>query len=168
MREHLNTRFINGCISGLLLVAFMAHAAFGSLAVRWGRVSSLSMLIWLGVALMLAHLVLCILTSQQMLTDKVRPPSARKQRHLVLKWLTGAALVVVAVAHIAAIRCGLPFNGWVFIVIALLLLLTLASHAIVGTKSLLKALNLPRSLRLPLRLLITATSLAPAIIILWP
>ena len=62
---------------------FFAHAAFGVTAEHFVIPRSLILLVWVGVAVCAAHVVLSALTSREMLLDTVRPPSLKKKRHLV-------------------------------------------------------------------------------------
>ena len=73
---------------------FFAHAAFGVTAEHFAIPRSLMLLVWVGVAVCAAHVVLSALTSREMLLDTVRPPSLKKKRHLVLKWVSGIVLLL--------------------------------------------------------------------------
>jgi hypothetical protein len=84
-----------------IVVFFLVHAALGSLSGLFGLKSPLAWLVWVGVALIAAHIVVSVVTSREQLSDVEHPPSVRKKRHLVLKWATGGLLAAAAIAHIA-------------------------------------------------------------------
>jgi len=152
----------NGGLSALLLLGFMAHAALGSLLLSGAVGRPCGPAIWIGVGLIAAHLLLSGVASRQMLTDAQRPPSARKKRHLLWKWLSGAALALCCLWHVADSAGAVAGVEGAFIARALLLLAAMAVHALFGVKSLLKDLRLPRSGRMALRLGIVAAALAIA------
>lgn len=149
MRKGSKARFVNGIISALIVVFFAVHGILGSLAGLIGFKSSFSFLAWAGVAFVAMHVMACIVTSYQQLTDTVRPPSVQKKRHLVLKWITGIPLACTVAIHIVSIR--LYGAGFVFTaqgaVLTIVLALLLAWHMCVGAKSLLKDLNIDRKYR---------------------
>ena len=138
-------RKANGILALVIAILFAAHAALGALSQHVDIPHALAPLVWVGVALAVAHIVMCLFTSRSMLTDTVRPPSDKKKRHLALKWVTGAALVAAVVAHIII---GTETSGKVAVVAVAVFL---ALHVCTGMKSLLKDLGWPRSLRDPLR-----------------
>ena len=103
-RPRTLARRINGILSACIVVFFLAHGILGSMLPFTGFESPLAWLVWAGVACVVVHIVLSIVTSREQLTDTVRPPSEAKKRHLLLKWITGILLAVVVVAHIVTIR----------------------------------------------------------------
>lgn len=138
MGKGSKTRNANGVISAVLVVFFLAHGVVGSLAILFGYMSPLVWLVWVGVALVVVHVVVSIVTSWDQLTDAEFPPSDRKKRHLALKWATGIALAVCVAFHVV---CDGAMAARVAIVAVAVLL---AAHACVGSKSLLKDLNIDR------------------------
>lgn len=99
-------------------------------------------------------MITCVITSYQMLNDKVRPPSVRKKRHLILKWVTGVLILPVAIMHMG-IGMGLWKMAWpISLLMDIALVICLAWHTFVGVKSLLKDLNINRRYRTVLRIVI--------------
>ena len=135
-------RKTNAIVAAIITAFFLAHASFGATALHVDIPSSLAWTVWIGAALACIHVVLCIATSKSMLTDTKRPPSQKKKRHLALKWVTGALLLVVATPHAAEF-----FGSDRTPLLAILLLCAVAAHSCVGAKSLLKDLGLPRAWR---------------------
>lgn len=159
-------RLPNGVISGIILCFFVFHAALG-VAWRFGMITgSFALAIWLGVILMGLHMVMSIATSYSMVTDTVRPPSAQKKRHLVLKWVTGGIVVAVAIAHISLVRTqgGGIDAGMAAMLTMLVLLAALAVHGYTGVKSLTRDLGINKKWRLPLRIAIIAVCAAIGIV----
>lgn len=147
MRQRLTARLVNGIISAVIVAFFVVHAALGSVGALAGYTSPLKGLVWCGIALVVAHVVVSVVTSIQQLADADRPPSTRKKRHLALKWATGALLAVAVVVHVAAMRSygsvslQTTASG---VVLTLVLCIVLGIHVCVGSKSLLKDLNIDR------------------------
>ena len=96
-------RFINGVISAAIVVFFLVHASMGTLSALFDFKSSLAWTVWIGVVVVLAHILVSVVTSIQQLNDKKYPPSTRKKLHLLLKWITGVLLAVAAIVHIVCI-----------------------------------------------------------------
>lgn len=159
MRKRPTARFVNGVIAGAITVFFLAHGTMGGLSVAVGIPSSLSWLAWVALALVAAHVIASIVTSKQQLTDPERPPSPRKKRHLALKWATGCLLAVAAAAHIA-----LPNGSTTALATIIAVSIALAIHLWVGSKSLLKDLDIDRRHQTGLR--IAACIFAAAFIIM--
>jgi hypothetical protein len=159
-------RCINGIVSAILVCFFLAHAALGSASLLCQIPRTFEFLIWVGVGGIAIHILLCTVTSKQMLDDKTRPPSAKKKKHLVLKWLSGTLLVLAAVLHIAGFGTS-PASGYhnFFLVVLLFITALLASHIYIGTKSLLKDLNMDRRYKIPVRLAVCVLALAVAVAI---
>ena len=138
MGKGSKTRNANGVISAVLVVFFLAHGVVGSLAILFGYMSPLTWLVWVGVVLVAVHVVVSVFTSRDQLTDPDFPPSARKKRHLALKWATGIVLVACVACHV---MCeGAVAERVAIVAVAVML----AVHACVGGKSLLKDLNIDR------------------------
>lgn len=143
-------RRINGIVSACIVVLFLAHGILGGISALTDFSSPLTWLVWVGVAFVVVHVVLSIVTSRQQLTDTVRPPSEAKRRHLLLKWVTGILLAVLVVIHIVVMRVVGPdtvqstVTGVVLIIV---LVVVLATHIGLGSKSLLKDLNVDRKWR---------------------
>lgn len=159
MRKRLDMRFANGVVSAAIVAFFLVHATLGTLLGLVGFLSPFTWLVWVGVALIGVHVALSIFTSREQLTDLERPPSPRKKRHLVLKWATGGLLALVAVAHVVAIRLGgmAAVNSTVTgALLTACLAVVLAVHLCVGSKSMLKDLNISRRYKLAFRLVVCA------------
>ena len=142
IRYNSPMRKTNAIVAAIITAFFLAHATLGATALHVDIPSSLSWTVWIGAALVCAHIVFCIATSTSMLTDAKRPPSQKKKRHLALKWITGALLLAVAIPHAAEF-----YGGDRTPLLAILLIIAVAAHACVGAKSLLKDLSLPRTWR---------------------
>lgn len=157
MRKESKARIVNGVISAAIVVFFLVHASLGSLSALVGFTSPFAVAVWLGVALVGAHVIMSIVTSREQLTDPERPPSARKKRHLALKWATGGLLAAVAVAHIVTTRLygaqamQSSLSGALLIVA---LAIVLAVHLCVGSKSLLKDLGIDRRFKTAFRVVV--------------
>lgn len=149
MRSESRARIVNGFVSAVIVVLFLAHSALGGVAVLTGFTSPFSVLVWAGVALIAAHVVVSIVTSFEQLNDAERPPSARKKRHLALKWATGALLTAVAIAHVV-----LPKSAVMSTVVVIALAAALAVHLCVGSKSLLKDLGVDRRYKMAFRVVV--------------
>lgn len=114
------------------------------------------------------HVPLCVLTSCAMLSDAARPPSARKKRHLLLKWASGGFLLAAAVAHmLMAEKSARPECDPAFLLATLLVSGILAWHLSVGVKSLLKDLGLDRTYRNGLRLIVCVCCALAAAAAAW-
>lgn len=161
MGKRLTARFVNGVIAALITVAFIAHGILGSLSSLFGLPSSLAWLVWGAVVLAGAHVVASVVTSREQLNDVERPPSARKKRHLALKWATGIALALAAAAHILLPQSS-ALATWAIVVLCI----ALAAHVCVGSKSLLKDLNIDRSYKTVFRVVVCAIFAACAIAII--
>ena len=147
--SRVTSRFVNGIIAAVITVVFLVHGAMGSLSAVTGFSGSLAWVVWGAVVLALAHVVVSIVTSAQQLSDAEHPPSARKKRHLALKWATGGLLAVAAAVHIA-----LPKStaSAAFVIVAVSALL--AVHLCVGSKSLLKDLDIDRRYKVAFRVVV--------------
>ena len=144
-------RRANGVVSAIIMALFLVHAALGAASMVLGFAGALSWVVWAGVGLVVVHVALSIATSREQLTDRERPPSARKKRHLALKWATGAVLAAVAAAHVV-----LPKSDLVAALLMVVVAAALAVHLCVGAKSLLKDLRIDRRHKTALRVIICA------------
>lgn len=159
-------RTANGVVAALLCVIFVAHAILGSVKIANPAFSGRFVwVIWVGVGLVAMHVIMSIGTTVQMWTDKKRPPSDKKKRHQILKWVTGVALLVTAAIHMAG---GMPNASWPVAILMLLVAATLGWHMFVASKSLLKDLHVPdhKRWRVWLRAVLVAACAAAGIIIL--
>ena len=169
MRKNTNIRTLNGIASALIVGVFFLHAAFGSspgLSGLWIRIAPL---VWIGVAIIAVHVALSVATSVQQLTDTVRPPSSAKKRHLVLKWVTGVLLAAAAVAHAGCVHAagaGAVHATATGTVLAVCVLVLLTWHVCVGTKSLLKDLNIDRRYRTLLRVVVCVLAICIGTVLL--
>ncbi|MBP3866956.1 MAG: hypothetical protein J6D25_04020 [Eggerthellaceae bacterium] len=151
-----NTRFANGIVSALIVVFFLAHGLLGSFAFALPSAHPLLWVVWVGVGFVVLHVALSVVTSYQQLSDREFPPSARKKRHLALKWATGGLLAASIVAHIACMRVPVLVIAAPFLpkLSTVVLSAVLAWHISVGMKSLLKDIGLSKQLMTPLRVLV--------------
>ena len=144
MGKDSRARKVNGVVSAALTLFFLAHATIGGISLLTGFASPFAVLVWVGVGLVAVHVVASVVTSREQLGDVERPPSARKKRHLALKWATGIALLATAAFHIVSMRMpvatapSLALDLVAIVVVAV----ALAAHLWVGSKSLLKDLGL--------------------------
>lgn len=149
MGDRPTARFVNGVIAALITVFFLVHGSLGSLSVLGCFSGSLVWLVWGAVFLACVHVVVSIVTSYQQLTDVEFPPSARKKRHLALKWVTGGLLALVALAHIV-----LPPSTTLAALVIIVVSVALAVHLCVGSKSLLKDLEIDRRYKMAFRVVV--------------
>ena len=159
MRKGSTIRFVNGIVSAAIVVFFLVHATLGSLSALTGFKSPFTWFVWVGVALVGMHVVVSVFTSREQLTDAERPPSARKKRHLALKWVTGALLLIVAATHVVAMRTwgaeamqSMATGAMLTVVLAA----TLAVHMCVGSKSVLKDLGIDTRYMMVYRVIVCA------------
>lgn len=156
----VEVRRANGIAAAFLLVFFFAHAALGALSEHAAIPRSLMFFIWFAVAVSVAHIALSAGTSVEMLRNKERPPSPRKRRHLVLKWMSGAALLVVAILH-----CQCDLVPIADIAVSCVLLGLLCVHGWIGARSLLCDLGLSTRLKPALRVSLCLAALAIAAVL---
>lgn len=142
-------RVANGVIAALITVIFLVHGTMGSLSALFGFSSALAWVVWGAVILTGLHVAVSLATSAQQLTDREFPPSRRKKAHLALKWVTGALLAVVAIAHIVLPK-GSAAGAGVIVAVSV----ALAAHLCVGSKSLLKDLGISRSYKQAFRIVV--------------
>lgn len=161
MRKGSKARFFNGVVSAVIVVIFLAHAVMGGFSSLTGYTSPLSALVWLGVALIVVHVVASIVTSREQLNDTERPPSPRKKRHLALKWATGIVLAALAAAHVL-----MPNDSYLATALIVVLAVALAVHLCVGSKSLLKDIGLNARYKLAFRIVVCAVAFAVVVAIL--
>ena len=94
MRKRPIARFVNGIASAVILAFFIAHAFLGSFRGVFSSDSPPAWVLWAGIAVVAFHVVASVVTSYQQITDEEFPPSVRKKRHLLLKWVTGGLLAL--------------------------------------------------------------------------
>ncbi|MBO4352045.1 MAG: hypothetical protein J5818_00960, partial [Eggerthellaceae bacterium] len=139
----------------------------GSLSSVLSFTPAMVWVVWVGVVFMAAHVLVSVVTSYEQLTDVEFPPSARKKRHLLLKWVTGGLLLATVVAHITCVQL---FGAFALqttvsaVVVTLAVVLTLAIHICVGAKSLLTDLGLDKRHMTLLRWVVVALAVAIALI----
>ena len=156
VRKRSLSRFVNGIVSAIIVCFFAAHGLIGSFASVFSFTSALRWVVWVGVALVALHVLLSALTSYLQMTDAEFPPSARKKRHLVLKWATGILLALMVVAHITCMRVSGALVPVLSAVVTALVAVALAVHVWVGAKSLLKDIGAGTALMTPLRVVMCA------------
>ena len=160
-------RKANGIVSLCLLAALSVHAVVNCLRFGGLHMPSLALLAWASVAATVLHVGLCVATSNAMLTDTERPPSQKKRRHLVIKWITGGLVLAVAGVHIAASQgvLGTAAQSGRWLLVGLVV--ALAIHLWTGARSFLSDLGLPRSWKPAVRALVVlgACALAAAVLL---
>ena len=142
-------RTANGVAAALLCFIFLAHVILG--AVKFADLSfdgKFVWVVWVGVGALAVHIALSIGTTVSMLTDTVRPPSDKKKRHQLMKWITGVTLLAAALVHVcttSAIANGGVVEplSWVGFALMIALAAALTWHLLVASKSLLKDLHVP-------------------------
>ena len=162
MRKGSTARFVNGVISAFIVVFFVAHSLLGGLEAFIPLESPLAFAVWIGVAVIVLHVATSVVTSYLQITDAQFPPSRRKKRHLVLKWVSGGVLGAIAIAHIACIRAFGPDAvqaSAISTLLTLALIITLAVHSWIGAKSLVTDLGLDKRLMYPFRALVCAVAI---------
>lgn len=140
MRKHSNIRLANGIVSAIVVCFFIAHGLLGSVSAVAPFANSFAWVVWIGMVCIGIHVVLSMATSWQQLNDPDFPPSARKKRHLALKWATGILMLVAVAVHIGFIRfygAGATQSMVSGALVTIAVAATFAIHACVGGKSLL-------------------------------
>lgn len=142
-------RTANGIFASITCFIFLAHVVLGA----W-KFFDLSFegkyvwMVWVGVGVLAVHIALSVGTTVSMLTDTKRPPSAKKKRHQLMKWITGVTLLAAALVHVSttsAIANGGVVHelSWLEFALMLVVAAALAWHIFVASKSLLKDLHVP-------------------------
>ena len=138
------SRVANAWAALILVVIFCAHALLGALKqLVPGLPSALAWVVWVGVGAIVVHLILSGITTYDMWTDRKRPASPRKKRHQYLKWISGAAVLVCAAAHMLVVLAPGLFPGSTHVlrhVLMIALAAALCWHIFISAKSLLKDL----------------------------
>ena len=151
-------RRVNALLAAVITLFFLIHGALGCLLLLFpGFPHEWAVIVWIGAALVGLHVVLSVITTLRMLTDTERPPSQRKKRHQVLKWVTGIVLLVCVILHLVLFRGQEPpidslQANLVAAILMILLVVSLGVHICTGIKSLTRDLDLPKAIRTPLRL----------------
>lgn len=167
MRKGSTARLANGVISACIACFFLVHALIGGLAGVFDFESTLSWVAWIGVAVVVCHVITSIVTSYQQLTDKDDQPSVRKKRHLALKWATGILLATMVTIHIACAANPEVLDGVPAILPACgtaVLAALLAWHICVGMKSLLSDIGVSNGLIALLRGIVCALALVAVVL----
>ena len=166
MGKRLTSRFVNGILAIAIAAFFAVHGVLGAISGFVDIPRNAAWIVWAGVVMVGAHVLASIVTSREQLTDPARPPSARKKRHLALKWATGTALAVAAAIHIAIMRTTgetLTGGGNAGLASLLALIALLAIHSCVGVRSLLKDIGADRGCKNVVRAALCAIAAALAI-----
>lgn len=149
------TRLVNAGVAALLVAAFLGHALFASAAGVDAASRAPYPLLYCLLALVAVHIALSVATTVLMWNDTVRPPSEKKKRHQVLKWVTGAALLAVLCVHVAH-PAVVPAVTWAA---SAVLLAAFVWHGWTGMKSLARDLRVPGKAKVPLRIALVALAL---------
>lgn len=145
-------RLANAIAAAVLAVAFLGHALLGSLAHLEPLPAPPMALLWVLVGVACAHAALSVATTVFMRRDTERPPSVRKKRHQLLKWVSGAVLAAATALHVTQV----PLFGLSQGATALVLLAAFAWHGWAGMKSLSRDLGASSALKKPLRAVLCA------------
>lgn len=143
-------RLFNALVASVVAVFFLVHSGLGTASFSIdGLVNSMPWLVWGMLGAVGVHVVASVAATVLMLTDTERPPSARKKRHFVLKWATGALLALVIGVHLVCVIFpeGIGLDASQLKVPFLLLLAALAWHVGVATKSLARDLGIGKKMR---------------------
>ena len=171
-RKRTPQRILNAWIPLVLCLIFAAHALLGAVHVAWPAFyGSLVWVVWIGVGLVVLHIIMSGVTTDDMWTDTERPASERKKRHQWLKWITGGLILLVAAAHVTiTLNPGLipgPLPT-VRIILMMLLAAALGWHIFTSAKSLLKDLmpKVSKQTRTYVRIVVVAFFAAVGIILI--
>lgn len=156
MSRRSRSRLVNGVLAAVIVVFFLVHGTLGSIKPFAGLGDAPTILMWCAVGIAVAHVVMSVVTSYQQLSDTVDPPSQKKRRHLALKWVTGAILVVAVVIHCTGLVVADPHTAPLSAIVVVILAIALGAHLCVGAKSLLKDIQMDRRLRTPFRVVVCA------------
>lgn len=165
MRKRSTSRIVNGVVAAVVVVIFAVHGLLGGFETVAPIAGPPRWIVWAGVAAVAFHVVASVVTSREQLVDREFPPSARKKRHLVLKWVTGGVLAVAVGVHMACMMTGHStalVSSCAMVVVAAML----AVHICVGAKSLLSDLALSKGLMLPLRIVTCVVAVAIACLVI--
>ncbi len=149
------TRLVNAGVAALLVVAFLGHALFASAAGVDAASRAPYPLLYCLLALVAVHIALSVATTVLMWNDSVRPPSEKKKRHQVLKWVTGAVVLAVLCVHVAH-PAVVPAVTWAA---SAVLLAAFVWHGWTGMKSLARDLRVSGKAKVPLRIALVALAL---------
>lgn len=154
-RDARVTRLVNAGVAALLVVAFLGHALFASAAGADAASRAPYPLLYCLLALAAVHIGLSVATTLLMWNDSVRPPSEKKKRHQVLKWMTGAVVLAVLCVHVVH-PAVVPAVTWA---VSAVLLAAFVWHGWTGMKSLARDLRVPGKAKVPLRIALVALAL---------
>ena len=162
-------RFVNAVVASCILCFFFIHACLGTGIILYPALpTNLIGLIWLGLAGIVVHIALSARTTYEMFTDTIRPPSPEKRRHMILKWCTGAVLLLAVFIHLPLdIKSLIGLNFGVDIVnygplsfcLLLLMVAALLWHLFVAAKSLFRDLGHKGARKTPFRVVVFALGL---------
>lgn len=137
-------RIVNAWLALFLCVLFAAHALLGSIhQANPAFAGRLIWVVWIGVGVVVLHIIMSGVTTYDMWTDTERPASAKKKRHQWLKWITGGLVLACAAAHMYVTLAPGAVPNAVFVLRTLLMIALaglLAWHIFTSAKSLLKDL----------------------------
>lgn len=154
-RDARVTRLVNAGVAALLVVAFLGHALFASAAGADAVSRAPYPLLYCLLALVAVHIGLSVATTLLMWNDSVRPPSEKKKRHQVLKWVTGTVVLAVLCVHVVH-PAVVPAVTWA---VSAVLLAAFVWHGWTGMKSLARDLRVPGKAKVPLRIALVALAL---------
>jgi hypothetical protein len=149
--DDTKVRRINAVLAAALACFFLVHALLGVLSQRQLVSNTLAVFAWAGVVILAVHIACSVGTTWYMYTDTLRPPSNRKKQHQVLKWVTGVAVLALALYHMLAHGGSTSGNDYVQLTILLVLLVFIAIHSYTGVKSLTRDLAIDKRARMPIR-----------------
>ncbi len=146
-------RTANGVVAAILCFLFAAHMLLGSVKFAYPAFDGkLVWVVWIGVGVLAVHVLMSVGTTVAMLRDTERPPSTKKKRHQLMKWVTGCMLLLAAGLHVAymtgafGVADPIALNVASFVLV-LCVVAAVAWHEFVASKSLLKDLHVPNHKR---------------------
>ena len=93
-------RRANAIVAALLAAFFLVHAGLAAAKICGVNLGeTFKFTVWIGVGIVVLHVILSLRTTQTMFADTERPPSTKKKQHQMLKWLTGGVLLVAVLFH---------------------------------------------------------------------
>ena len=171
-RKRTPQRILNAWLALFLCLLFAAHALLGSIKMAEPTFAgNFVWVVWIGVGVVVFHIIMSGVTTYDMWTDKERPASAKKKRHQWLKWITGGLILVCAAAHVILTQVPhtLPITSSVVQHVLMILLAgALGWHIFTSAKSLLKDLmpNVSKQARTYVRIGVVAFFTVVAIILI--
>lgn len=153
-------RRANAAVAAALAAFFLAHAGLAAAKICGVDLGeTFKFTVWIGVGIVVLHVILSLRATQTMFNDTERPPSAKKKQHQMLKWLTGGVLAFAVLFHF-------PSGEGVSFAYTAALIVTAAAlswHICTGVKSLTRDLGISNMWRTIIRVVACAAAVAIAV-----